>query len=382
MKVYFGVENSCAVNYQHSLIYDRLSKIFEVTKRVEEADVIVLAETCVGTEPNLEMTLNYIDLIYKRKKKEAKLYVTGCIAREFQNKEYLPNVLEFIQERVDFLVPQNQPNLLLKLVSEDNFSTLAINDFGMVHRETDEYEDGQIDEIGNIYLANGCLNRCSFCKVTFQNYPLKSVPLNEVKEAIDRLDEEGVPNLAFYATNVCQYGFDLYHDYKLPELVEYVDKKKNIKNVLYVGFSYADAIRNAFQEPFAKSPKHINLSGSLESGSDRILKLMRKGFVSAEIIDFVQAIRRFYERSLQFCIISGFPTEKIEDVRRTLEVLKILAPYAVNVSKYINSSFVDSNMYPQLDERTIQEHTRTYLKVLRKRNVMVNLVGEDHNSNC
>ncbi len=271
---------------------------------------------------------------------------------------------------MDFIIPQNQPNLLLKLLSEEMFHDVNINSFGMITRDS--------KKSSSIYISNGCLNNCSFCKLTFQEYPLKSVELNEVKEAIDSLDEENCSELLLKGTNICQYGLDIYKKYMLPEIITYLEQKENIKRVILVGFSFKDAIKNDFQNVIANSTKVVELCGSLESGSDRLLELIRKGFTSQEIIEFVQGIRKINDKDLFLNIISGFPTETIEDVKRTLEVLKQLEAYEVSICRYINSEYVDSSCYEQLSPEKIQEHTRIYSKVLQKRNINTRIVGHGY----
>ncbi len=366
MKIFFGEKNSCDLNYQHNLIYDELSQHFEITTNVREADAIVIAETCCCTKFSLKSTLDYISSIIKERKDSAKIYLTGCITRSFKDYTYLSEVERWLKENIDYIIPQNQPNLLLKLISEDIFRNEDINDFGMVNPFSDSSAD--------IYISNGCMNNCSFCKVTFQKYPLKSTPLNEVKDAIDCLNEGKYSEVYLMGTNICQYGFDIYKEYMLPEVIDYLEKKENIKRVTLVGFAFKDAIKNDFQSVLANSAKVIEINGSLESGSDRLLELIRKGFTSEEIINFVQNIRKIYYKRLSLNVISGFPTETLEDVKRTLEVLKQLDPYKVALCKYINSDFVDSNQYEQLSASEIQEHTRIYSRTLQRRNVEVEII--------
>ena len=365
MKVFMGSENSCNLNYQQEAIYDKLSQFFDYTPNVSDADIIVIPETCCCTQSNLEYTLNYINSIIKEKKEGAKTYLTGCITRDFKDNKFLKNVEKWLEDNIDFIIPQNQPNLLLKLISEDIFGDLDINDFGMATRND--------ENSASMYISNGCLNNCSFCKVTFQKYPLKSVPLDEVKEIISILNDEKYSNIYLKGTNICQYGLDIYNDYMLPEVISYIDKKENIKRVSLVGFSFKDAIKNDFQSVIANSDKVVELCGSLESGSDRLLELIRKGFTSEEIINFVQNIRKRNYKDLYLNIIAGFPTETLEDVKITLDVLKQLDPYMVDICKYTNSEFIDSNRYEQLSPDEIQYHTRIYGKTLQKRNVKISI---------
>ena len=66
MKIFIGEENSCNLNYQHNAIYQSLSEHFELTDNVEDADIIIIAETCCCTEYNIIKTLDYISSIIKK----------------------------------------------------------------------------------------------------------------------------------------------------------------------------------------------------------------------------------------------------------------------------------------------------------------------------
>lgn len=57
--------------------------------------------------------------------------MTGCITRKFED-ESLIKVEKWLNENIDYIVPQNNPNLLLKLISEYEYGHMDINDFGMI----------------------------------------------------------------------------------------------------------------------------------------------------------------------------------------------------------------------------------------------------------
>lgn len=361
MKVFIGGYNSCALNYQHDVIYEALIEDFEITDMVSEADAIVIAETCCGTQYGILETIKYIQSIVNNKKIGAKVYLTGCITRKFKDDPFLNKVESWLKTNVDYIIPQNQPNLLLQMISKEKYLDRDINEFGFL--------ESHRDDLATLYIANGCLNNCSFCKKTFQSYPLKSADLNEIKDAIDFLNEENYTRVLLKATNICQYGLDNYHEYMLPEIIRYLENKDNIRNVVLVGFSFSDAIKNNFDEVLRTSRKITEISGALESGSNRLLEMIRKGFTSEEIIEFAKKIREIYFKRLRLTIISGFPTETLDDVCKTLEVLKQLNPSIVDICRYVNSSFVDSSEFEQLNPEEIQEHTRIYSRVLRKRSV-------------
>lgn len=86
---------------------------FEITNKVSEADVIVIAETCCGTQYSILNTINYLKSNLDNKTVGAKIYLTGCITREFKDNPFLNKVETWLKENVDYIIPQNQPNLLL-----------------------------------------------------------------------------------------------------------------------------------------------------------------------------------------------------------------------------------------------------------------------------
>jgi tRNA A37 methylthiotransferase MiaB len=86
---------------------------FEITNKVSEADVIVIAETCCGTQYSILNTINYLKSNLDNKTVGAKIYLTGCITRKFKDNPFLNKVETWLKENVDYIIPQNQPNLLL-----------------------------------------------------------------------------------------------------------------------------------------------------------------------------------------------------------------------------------------------------------------------------
>lgn len=102
---------------------------------------------------------------------------------------------------------------------------------------------------------------------------------------------------------------------------------------------------------------------------NRILKLMNKNVTIEEYIDFIKCIKSKKDKDLFLSIIAGFPTETLEDVKLTLQALKEISPTCVDICRYTDSPFIPSHNYEQLSPDTIQEHTRIYSKVLRKRNI-------------
>lgn len=369
MKIFLANGTSCSLNYQRKALYQNLYQKHELVDQVEQADVIIISETCCSTEYHLKHTVNSIINILEHKKDNAKVYITGCITREFYPIKNLRDIQECLKKISDEFIQQNQALTIVELLNNDNLK--IENTFGYAEMIKNK---GSAD----IYISNGCLNHCTFCKTSYQKYPLTSMSLSQLKDIINILNHNNIKDICLYGTNISQYGFDLYHEYKLPEIIKYIEEMENIKRLSLVGFSFSDAIRENFQDCLMNSSKLTYINGSLESGSNSILSLINKGFRSEEFVEFIRVIQSKYPKELSLSIISGFPTETMNDVKKTLEVLKEVSPTDVQICRYINSSFVKSNKYSQLSPDQIQEHTRIYQKTLKRRNVHHSIYGNGY----
>lgn len=369
MKVFIALSYSCGVNSALYEIEFGLNDIVdcEIVKEPDEADVIIFPGTCSCHEEKIINVIRYISAILDRKKEGAKTYLTGCMARDFIENEMLNNVKSWLRKHIDVIVPSNRIIDILKDLCND-----------------DEYEDVEVEpgfsfyleDRAHIYLSSGCLRKCSFCKTTFQNIPLVSMNLNYIKEYIDRIDDAGIEILSFRGMNICQVGLDTEGRCLLPDVIEYVEKKNNIKNVRFIGFAYADAINNDFKYVLRESKKVNYIVGSLESGDNRILGLMNKGYKIEDFLDFVWFINQEYKKYLDINIIAGFPTETLEDVKTTMRVLKELKPILamVTVCRYSDSTFVGSHSLEQLPKEVIEEHAKVYAKFLRHEKIPTKLI--------
>lgn len=370
MKVYVKNIGTCQLNYQHECLEEEINKYGTLTDDVSKADAIVFTGTCACTEMQIVGTINDMSEILKKANKSAKVYMTGCLTRKITKEhKFFDIVNKWIELNIDEVIPQNEPVLLLEKIFDFKFDVDYRDDFGGLVID---------NNFARIYISNGCLHKCLFCKTTFQDYPLRSAKFDDIITEIDFCNKSGISDIWLCGTNVSQYGFDNYGEYLLPELLSYIESRENIKSVSLVGFGFADAIKNGFGTIMRECSKVDILSGSLESGSDRILKLMRKGFTSRELIDFVNYVRELYSKRLYLSIIAGFPTETMDDVRMTLEILKQLEPAYVDICRYTDSSFVDSHKLEQLEPRVIKKRARIYDRGLKRCGIDAKVGGFDY----
>ncbi len=370
MKVFMGENHSCGVNYQFYEIISKLRELdgFEFTRRPENADILIFAGTCSCHRDRIIEIIRYIESAINLKRPDAKVYLTGCLTREFKDLEKFKIITDWLNSHIDCIVPYNKTEYLFQDLLHMNEDELS-GEFGF----GDFYADG----LANLYISSGCTHRCSFCKTNFQNIPLVSMDFSRLKEMIDELDEENIERLILRGMNICQYGLDTNQKYLLPNVIEYAESKKHIKKISLLGFAFNDAIHQDFKYTLQKSSKIDFLIGSLESGDNRLLQLMNKGFTIEEFLDFNQFINEKYLKKLYTNIIAGYPTETMSDVRRTIDVLDQLIPYLsrVDICKYKDSTFIPAHELKQFSKKTILKHAKVYSKFLDSKGISNQIVG-------
>lgn len=360
MKVLIADLGTCGVNYQNYYILEQLNGNFEFTQDINEADTIIMLGGCCCTEPMMYQTMDYIKEILNNKRSDATTYLTRCITRTFKNIPKLLEFEQFLENNIDYVVDYYEPIKLLKLLSKHLYGDLVDDDFGMIDSDS---------EFADIYIQNGCSHTCSFCKTNYLNCNLKDVPIEEIKECIDELNDAKVKTIQFRGLNVAQYGLALYHDYRLMDICEYIEGKSNIEKVILSGMAFSDAISAKFNDRLRYLEKTSCIVGSLESGSDRLLKLMHKGFTRDQFLDFYYDINSIYKKDLWLNIISGFPTETIEDCLETISVIKKVKPQLVHINTYCDSEFIPSHNLEQLSTGEIRQHTKIYTKILENNSI-------------
>jgi len=356
MKIFAADLGSCGANYQKDYLLGNLVKHFEFTEDLQEADIVLMLGGCCCTEPQMYQTIDFIQYLLDNKRKDAATYLTGCITRTFKDIPKLQEIEKFLRTNIDYVISHYEPNKLLKLICEQEFELFDDDGFAMV-----DYDDVCAD----IYVQNGCTHNCSFCKTNYINYNLKDASLEEIKESIDALDAKKIKSIQLRGLNLSQYGLALYRDYKLMDVCEYIEGKSNIKQVILSGVAFSDAISAQFADRLKYLEKTSCIVGSLESGSNRLLSLMNKGFTKEQFLDFYYDVNSIYKKKFWLNIISGFPTETIDDCLETINVIKEVKPQLVHINTYCDSEFIPAHNLEQPTAKEIREHTKIYTKVFK-----------------
>ncbi len=243
---------------------------------------------------------------------------------------------------------------------------------------------------GMITIQIGCNNACSFCIVPKVRGPEKSRrPLDIYDDAVE-LAKSGIKEVLLLGQNVNSYGRDLKIDNKhSPYFVELLDMISEIDGIERIRFisPHPKDVNNKLLDTINKNKticNHIHLP--LQSGSDRILFDMKRGYTQKKYLEKVNIIKNTnHDISITTDVIVGFPGETDEDFEATLDVInKVMfdsifmykfSPRPGTVADTMSTSFVDKsiidnrfdtlkNIQTSISEKQLSRFIGTNLEVL------------------
>ena len=320
-KKYFLRTYGCQMNEHDGEQIEAILEHFGMTPSVEmeDADVIVL-NTCAIRENAHDKVFGYLGRIKHLKKERPDVIVAigGCMSQE----EGVVQELIKKHPYINIVFGTHNIHELGQLLIEANSKKQDIEVYSM---EGDIYEDIPYKRASNITawvnIIYGCDKFCTYCIVPYTRGKERSRKLADVVKEVATLKEQGYQEVTLLGQNVNAYGHDLKDGYEFADLLEEV-AKTNIPRVRFVT-SHPWNFTDKMIEIIAKYPNimpYIHLP--LQSGSDRILKLMGRKYTKDEYINLFKKMKeRIPNVAITTDIIVGFPGETKEDFKNTLEVV-------------------------------------------------------------
>jgi threonylcarbamoyladenosine tRNA methylthiotransferase CDKAL1 len=190
--------------------------------------------------------------------------------------------------------------------------------------------------ISIVEIANGCMSECTFCQTKIAKGRLRSYRIGDIVREIKSDIKSGCKEVWLSSTDNGCYGRDI--DTNLVDLLQACCSiEGNFKiRVGMMNPMYLPAILDRMVSLFCENDKLFKfLHIPVQSGSDRVLRKMKRGHTSKTFIDTVQAFRdKIPEMTISTDIIVGFPSETQDDFKQTINLLERSQPDVVNISRY------------------------------------------------
>ncbi len=208
-----------------------------------------------------------------------------------------------------------------------------------------------------IVICSGCTHNCSYCNIKAGIGTVKSRSIDAIVEEYSLLLAEGYRLFHFLADDLCSYGLDIKSSLiPLLQALSAADSAYNVKWSLH-GFNPAWLVKN-YKEliPLFKSKKVWDITLAVESGSNRIIKLMNRSYKREEVEAVLKSLRKINSGlRIDALYFVGFPTETDADFNDTLNMIKNVRFDDVRVTYYTEFERVASaKLFPKVDKEVIK----------------------------
>jgi tRNA-2-methylthio-N6-dimethylallyladenosine synthase len=219
-----------------------------------------------------------------------------------------------------------------------------------------------------VSIMQGCDNFCSFCIVPFVRGREVSRPHRAIVEEIQTLATRGVKEVTLLGQNVNSYGQKTPGELSFAELLESIQGIQGIERIRFTT-SHPKDLSRALIEAFGRLPKlceHIHLP--LQSGSNRILKWMNRGYAREEYLEKVTMLRQACpEISITTDMIVGFPGEEEMDFQSTLEMMEQVQFDDLFSFKYCDRPYTRATQFADKVPEEVCRRRLMGLQALQKR---------------
>lgn len=316
----------CQMNFADSEIVASLlqKNNFTIVDDIAKADY-VLINTCAirdNAEQRIRKRLRELRALQQRNTR-LRIGILGCMAERLQSQ------LMVEEENVSFVIGPDAYRRLPEILNQVRQQGQRAAETELSTTETyADIEPVRLNSNGisaYISIMRGCQNYCAYCVVPYTRGRERSRDPQTIVDEARHLFEQGYKEVTLLGQNVNSYrwteGDTLACDF--PELMHRV---ASISPLLRVRFatSHPKDLSDKLLEVMAA---HDNICKCIhlpvQSGSDRMLKLMNRHYDSAWYLDRIAAIRRILPTcSITTDVIAGFCTETEEDHQRTLDIFR------------------------------------------------------------
>lgn len=302
---------------------------FGFTNETDNADLIIY-NTCAVRENAEDRVLGAIGNLkhLKQQKPDVIISICGCMAQQ----EAVCKKIKETYRQVDLVFGTYAYSELFTMLSDVYENRNRV--FNIEEKNGDiceEITQLRTDKIkATVPILYGCNNFCTYCIVPYVRGRERSRSVNAVVNEVKALVRQGYKEITLLGQNVNSY------EYGFPQLLREIDKIDGHFRIRFMSPHPKD-VSNELIDTILES-KHIckQLHLPLQSGNDRILRLMNRKYTVSKYLDIVNYAR---SKKIDFCIstdlIVGFPGETYEEFCDTKEIVKKVGYY--NIFSFVYS---------------------------------------------
>lgn len=308
----------CAMNVrdsEHIIAELSQKEDYALTNEPETADLILI-NTCSVRERPVHKLFSEIGSFEKLKKKGAKIGICGCTASHLGAEIFkkAPNV--------DFVLGARNVSQITRAVKTPKFLGTDIN-YDESEFAFAEFRSSPYKSFINIMI--GCDKHCTYCIVPHTRGEEISIPFSLIFDEAQKAVDKGAKELFLLGQNVNNYGKHFSKAHEKMDFADLLTRLSEIPNLKRIRFTSPHPLHidDKFLEVFTHNEKICKaLHLPLQSGSNAVLKAMKRGYTREWYLEKALKVRKMCENaSISTDIIVAFPNESEKDFEDTLEVM-------------------------------------------------------------
>ena len=302
----------CKVNiYESEVVTDLLKKGgYEIVPFEDKADIYII-NTCSVTNESDKKSRKMINRA-KKNNSEAIIVVMGCYSQVSSD-----------DIEADIILGNKDKSKIVEILNDfirDRESKKIIYDLSSV-----EFEKMEISHFDNhtrafVKIQDGCNAFCSYCIIPYTRGRVRSKNKEDVIEEVSRLVKDGYKEIVLTGIHTGRYGIDI--NSSLYELLCELVKIPNIYRIRLSSIEINEVTPEIIDLYKNNKIMARHLHVPLQSGSNKILKLMNRRYNKEEFMKMIDKLREIEDISLTTDLIVGFPNETDDDFEETMDTLK------------------------------------------------------------
>lgn len=338
----------CKVNiYESELVTNILkNNNYEIVDFEDKADIYII-NTCSVTNESDKKSRKMINRA-KKNNPAAIIIVMGCYSQV--NAEDID---------VDIVLGNKDKSKIVQIIEEyikTKQRKKIIYDLTKVDFEKMEITNFDSHTRAFVKIQDGCNAFCSYCIIPYVRGRVRSKDPEDVIKEVTTLVEKGYKEIVLTGIHTGRYGTDIN-----TTLEELLNKLVNIPNIYRIRLSSIEineitpGIKELLKENKVMA-KHLHIP--LQSGSNKILKLMNRRYNKEEFLSMVDNLKDIPDISLTTDLIVGFPNEDEEEFNETIDTLKKIGFTKIHTFPYSKrkgtpAATMDNQVSPEEKKRRV-----------------------------
>lgn len=345
--IFYNCYEECAREMMVS--YYPMMPLLENTVPMEEADYILFEHCYARIRDMSNIVLKELRYIAKHRKPGAEIIVVGKSA----------NIEKIINGRIENITFWG-----------DRFTEKLGKKFNMDIKEEYLVYDDRVDAL-NIWPVDGCNKKCAFCRRTYMDIKFESIPLDYIKSELDKIratHPERLKHINLRAENLTEYGLDIYGRQELAKLIELIDSYDEVETISFpIGMCISE-INSEILDALCKSKKINMIYLNIETGSDRLLKLINKGHDKKKCLEVFKRLREAHPNLyIVSNVMLGLPTEELIDIYELVDFVCELDIDYLWINYFGVANKLPLAKLPQLSPKLSEYHLKLFLNLMKKR---------------